>query len=68
MLDKDIKIKANLIQKLRSNNIYNEKQLINMTYEQGKKLKLTQGEDEMLTKLCKHLAEKGKSELEFFTK
>ena len=45
MLDKDIKIKANLIQKLRNNNIYNEKQLINMTYEQGKKLKLTQGED-----------------------
>ena len=33
MIDKDLKIKANLFQKLRNNNIINAKQIINITYE-----------------------------------
>ena len=32
MIDKDLKIKANLFQKLRNNNIINAKQIINITY------------------------------------
>ena len=58
MIDKDLKIKANLFQKLRNNNIINAKQIINITYEQGKRLKLTREEDKMLTELCYHLTEK----------
>ncbi len=68
MLDKDIKIKANLFQKLRNNNIVNTKQIINITYEQGKKLKLTREEDNLLTELCCHLSDKRNSELEFIIK
>lgn len=68
MLDKDIKIKANLFQKLRNNNIVNAKQIINITYEQGKKLKLTREEDKLLTELCYHLSDKRNSELEFIIK
>lgn len=65
MLDKDIKIKANLFQKLRDNNIINSKQIINITYEQGKRLKLTKEEDKMLTELCYYLSEKRNNEIEF---
>lgn len=68
MLDKDLKIKVNLFQKLRNNNILNSKQIINITYEQGKKLKLTREEDKMLTELCYHLTDKKNSELEFIIK
>lgn len=68
MLDKDLKIKANLFQKLRNNNIINAKQIINITYEQGKRLKLTREEDKMLTELCYHLTEKRNNELEFIIK
>ena len=62
MIDKDLKIKANLFQKLRNNNIINAKQIINITYEQGKRLKLTREEDKMLTELCYHLTEKRNNE------
>lgn len=65
MLDKDLKIKASLFQKLRDNNIINSKQIINITYEQGKRLKLTREEDKMLTELCYHLTDKKNNELEF---
>lgn len=68
MLDKDIKIKANLFQKLRDNNIINSKQIINITYEQGKRLKLTKEEDKMLTELCYYLSEKHNNEIEFIIK
>ena len=68
MLDKDIKIKANLFQKLRDNNIINSKQIINITYEQGKRLKLTKEEDKMLTELCYYLSEKRNNEIEFIIK
>ena len=68
MIDKDLKIKANLFQKLRNNNIINAKQIINITYEQGKRLKLTREEDKMLTELCYHLTEKRNNELEFIIK
>lgn len=68
MLDKDLKIKVNLFQKLRNNNILNSKQIINITYEQGKKLKLTREEDKMLTELCYYLTDKKNNELEFIIK
>jgi hypothetical protein len=68
LLDKDLKIKANLFQKLRDNNIFNSKQIINITYEQGKRLKLTREEDKMLTELCYYLSDKRNSELEFIIK
>lgn len=68
MLDKDIKIKANLLQKLRNNKIFTEKQVINITYKQGKSLKLSQAEDEVLNNFCLYLSENKKSQLAFFTK
>lgn len=68
MLDKDLKIKASLFQKLRNNNIINSKQIINITYEQGKRLKLTREEDKMLTELCYCLTKKNSQELEFIIK
>lgn len=68
MLDKDLKIKVNLFQKLRNNNIINSKQILNITYEQGKRLKLTREEDKMLTELCYHLTDKKNNELEFIIK
>ncbi len=68
MLDKDLKIKANLFQKLRNNNITNSKQILNITYEQGKGLKLTREEDKMLTELCYHISNKKNNELEFIIK
>ena len=51
-----------------NNNIINAKQIINITYEQGKRLKLTREEDKMLTELCYHLTEKRNNELEFIIK
>lgn len=68
MLEKDLKIKIQLIQKLKENNILNEKQVLNISYEQGKKLKLTQAEDQMLSEICKYIADNRKIDLEFFTK
>lgn len=68
MLDKDLKIKLSLFQKLRDNNLYSARQIKSITYEQGKKLNLTKEEDEILTKLCMHLADKKSSELEFIIK
>lgn len=68
MIDKDLKVKASLFQKLRNNKIYNSKQIINISYEQGKRLKLTREEDKMLTELCYHISDKRNSELEFIIK
>lgn len=68
MIDKDLKVKVSLFQKLRNNKIYNSKQIINITYEQGKKLKLTREEDKMLTELCYYISDKRNSELEFIIK
>lgn len=65
MIDKDLKIKTNLFQKLRNHNIINSKQIINITYEQGKRLKLTREEDKMLTELCCFISDKKNNELEF---
>ena len=68
MLDRDLRIKASLFQKLRDNNIINSKQIINITYEQGKRLKLTREEDKMLTELCYFISEKHNNEIEFIIK
>lgn len=68
MIDKDLKVKVSLLQKLRNNKIYNSKQIINISYEQGKRLKLTREEDKMLTELCYHISDKHNSELEFIIK
>lgn len=68
MIDKDLKVKASLFQKLRNNKIYNSKQIINISYEQGKRLKLTREEDKMLTELCYYIGDKRNNELEFIIK
>lgn len=68
MIDKDLKVKASLFQKLRNNKIYNSKQIINISYEQGKRLKLTREEDKMLTELCYYISDKRNNELEFIIK
>ena len=68
MIDKDLKVKASLFQKLRNNKVYNSKQIINISYEQGKRLKLTREEDKMLTELCYYISDKHNNELEFIIK
>jgi hypothetical protein len=68
MIDKDLKVKVSLFQKLRNNKIYNSKQIINISYEQGKRLKLTREEDKMLTELCYYISDKHNNELEFIIK
>lgn len=60
MIDKDLKLKMNLIQKLRNNKIY--------TDNQGKKLKLTENEDKLLSEMCVYIGEHKKIDIDFFTK
>lgn len=68
LIDKDLKLKMNLIQKLRNNKIYTDKEILNITYNQGKKLKLTENEDKLLFEMCVYIGEHKKIDLEFFTK
>ena len=68
MIDKDLKLKMNLIQKLRNNKIYTDKEILNITYNQGKNLKLTENEDKLLSEMCVYIGENKKIDIDFFTK
>ena len=49
----------NLIQKLRNNKIY--------TDNQGKKLKLTENEDKLLSEMCVYIGEHKKIDIDFIS-
>lgn len=68
MIDKDLKLKMNLIQKLRNNKIYTDKEILNITYNQGKQLKLTENEDKLLFEMCVYIGENKKIDIDFSTK
>lgn len=50
-LDDDLKKKINLLQKLKNNNIADEKQITSINYIEGRKLKLNAEEDMLLFQL-----------------
>ena len=50
-LDDDLKKKINLLQKLKNNNIADEKQITLINYIEGRKLKLNTEEDMLLFQL-----------------
>lgn len=68
MIDKDLKLKMNLIQKLRNNKIYTDKEILNITYNQGKQLKLTENEEKLLFEMCVYIGENKKIDIDFSTK
>ena len=50
-LDDDLKKKINILQKLKNNNIADEKQITSINYIEGRKLKLNAEEDMLLFQL-----------------
>lgn len=57
-LDDNLKKKINLLQKLKNNNIADEKQITSINYIEGKKLKLNAEEDILLFQLSECIKNK----------
>ncbi len=57
-LDDDIKKKMNFLQKLKNNNITDERQVVSINYIEGKKLKLNAEEDIFLLQLSECIKNK----------
>ena len=57
-LDDDIKKKMNFLQKLKKNNITDERQVVSINYIDGKKLKLNAEEDIFLLQLSECIKNK----------
>ena len=57
-LDENIKKKMNFLQKLKNNNIVDEKQIVSINYIDGKKLKLNAEEDIFLLQLSECIKNK----------
>ena len=57
-LDDDIKKKMNFLQKLKNNNIVDERQVVSINYIEGKKLKLNAEEDVFLLQLSECIKNK----------
>ena len=57
-LDDNIKKKMNFLQKLKNNNIVDERQVVSINYIEGKKLKLNAEEDIFLLQLSECIKNK----------
>ena len=57
-LDDNIKKKMNFLQKLKNNNIIDERQVVSINYIEGKKLKLNTEEDIFLLQLSECIKNK----------